>query len=76
MASLALTYSNKGRFQEAENLQDDVAVFRRWTLGAQHPDTIAAAASLTAIRQLRMDAEIEAQTKTLSLASVETVAEI
>jgi hypothetical protein len=76
MASLALTYSNQGRFEEAESLQDDVAVLRREVLGRQHPDTLAATAGLAAIRQRRLDAEVEAQSKTPSQVSVEVVAEL
>jgi hypothetical protein len=76
MASLVLTYSYQGRFEEAESLQNDVAIFRRKTLGAQHPDTLNAEAHLAAIRQRQMDAEVEAQTKTLSQVPVEAVAEL
>ena len=47
-ANLAATYRHQGRFDEAEKLELDVLEKRRRILGAEHPDTITAAANLAA----------------------------
>ena len=40
MASLASTYWNQGRWNEAEQLELQVMDLRKKVLGAEHPDTL------------------------------------
>jgi hypothetical protein len=40
MANLASTYSNQGRWKEAEELQVQVMQTRKRVLGDEHPDTL------------------------------------
>jgi Tetratricopeptide repeat len=40
MVNLALTYSNKGWFKEAEGLEVQVIETRKRVLGVEHPDTL------------------------------------
>jgi hypothetical protein len=46
MANLASTYSNQGRWDEAEQLQVQVMESRKTKLGADHPDTLRSMANL------------------------------
>jgi hypothetical protein len=46
MANLALTYSDQGRWTEAEELQVQVIEMRKRVLGAEHPDTLTSMANL------------------------------
>ncbi len=46
MANLAATYSNQGRWEEAEKLQVQVMETRKTKLGADHPDTLTSMANL------------------------------
>jgi tetratricopeptide (TPR) repeat protein len=46
MANLALTYSNQGRWAEAEGLEMQVMETRKTVLGSKHPDTLASMANL------------------------------
>jgi hypothetical protein len=46
MASLANTFRNQGRWQQAEKLQIHVQDIRKRVLGAEHPDTLTAMANL------------------------------
>ena len=39
MGNLAVTYSNQGRWNEAEQLEVQVMEMRKKLLGAEHPDT-------------------------------------
>ena len=40
MGSLAITYRNQGRWDEAEKLEVQVMDMRKKLLGAEHPDTL------------------------------------
>lgn len=46
MLSLASTYRNQGRWEEAESLQKQVVEAREMILGAEHPDTLTGIANL------------------------------
>ncbi len=46
MANLALTYSNQGRWDEAERLEVEVMEMRKTKLGADHPDTLTSMANV------------------------------
>ncbi|RFU24235.1 hypothetical protein B7463_g12105, partial [Scytalidium lignicola] len=46
MANLALTYSNQGRWKEAEELQVQVIEMTKKMLGEEHPNTLASIANL------------------------------
>jgi len=46
MANLALTYSNQGRWKEAEELEVQVIETRKRVLGEEHPDTLTSMANL------------------------------
>ncbi|KIJ93511.1 hypothetical protein K443DRAFT_12820 [Laccaria amethystina LaAM-08-1] len=60
MANLAATYSNLGKYKEAEKLEIQVLDARRRILGVQHPHTILAMENLAAtLRSLRKYKEAE-----------------
>jgi hypothetical protein len=42
MGNLAVTYSNQGKWNEAEQLEVQVLDMRKKLLGAEHPDTLQA----------------------------------
>jgi tetratricopeptide (TPR) repeat protein len=46
MANLASTYSNQGRWKEAEELEVQVIETRKRMLGQKHPDTLTSMANL------------------------------
>jgi tetratricopeptide (TPR) repeat protein len=46
MANLASTYSNQGRWKEAEELEVQVMETRKRVLGQKHPDTLTSMANL------------------------------
>ncbi|KGO45689.1 Tetratricopeptide-like helical [Penicillium expansum] len=46
IANLALTYRNQGRWEEAEQLQEQVIEICKTTLGGDHPDTLASMTNL------------------------------
>ncbi|KAF2189776.1 hypothetical protein K469DRAFT_47842 [Zopfia rhizophila CBS 207.26] len=47
MANLASTYSNQGRWKEAEGLEVRVIETRKRVLGKEHPDTLTSMNNLT-----------------------------
>jgi hypothetical protein len=46
MANLASTYSNQGRWKEAEELKVQVMEMKKKMLGAEHPSTLTSMANL------------------------------
>ena len=48
MANLAVTYRNKGRWNEAEQLEVQVLEMRKKWLGAEHPDALTSIANFAA----------------------------
>jgi hypothetical protein len=46
MGNLALTYSDQGRWKEAEELEVQVMQMRKRVLGDEHPDTLTSMANL------------------------------
>ena len=65
MASLAATYQNQGRWNEAENLAVQVMEARKRVLGAEHPDILTSMVNLAIIyryhRQWKEAEELEVQ---------------
>jgi malate/lactate dehydrogenase len=49
MTNLASTYSNQGRWAEAEKLEVQVMETRKTVLGPEHPDTLISISNLASI---------------------------
>jgi len=49
--NLAISLSRQGKHEEAEEMQRAVLAVRKRVLGAEHPDTLAAASDMQATRK-------------------------
>ncbi|KAG9053224.1 hypothetical protein FS842_008481 [Serendipita sp. 407] len=50
MHALAVTLQDRGQWDEAENMMQEVVILRQDILGPQHPRTISAISSISSIR--------------------------